>query len=268
MTDHRPTTPAPGPELRNGDLFEDVILTQERFEPASWSRPLDEQIRLLQDVHLPGIVVDADYQATRVKQPLAVHRVRVAVPKLAYLAHRLGQDDPFTRIGVLIEQVCELLDEQRQGKFTHYRKGQLLPNRIQVIPELTARRIALEESVPGDILILDVDLGNTYAGWTPRRARGQIIHSPDQLALTSVDIGWILLLNPDRFQCNTDLSVDSVAEEYFSEDRGWVTVLFYYYRGGKLEFGYRWNRRAYFDSGAAIATLGTEQPEGAEVATV
>ncbi len=56
-----------------------------------------------------------------------------------------------------------------------------------------------------------------------------------------------------RFQQNTDLSIDSVAEEYLSEDRGWVTNLFFYHRGGKLEFGYRWNRRAYFDCGAAIA---------------
>ena len=28
-----------------------------------------------------------------------------------------------------------------------------------------------------------------------------------------------------------------------------------YYRGGKLEFGYRWGRRAYFDSGAGIGII-------------
>ncbi len=138
----------------------------------------------------------------------------------------------------------------------HYRKGQLGPNRIQCIQKLVDKRKELEMSTPGDILILDVDLGNSYAGWTPRKAREDIIWHKNRLSLSSVDLGWILLINPRRLQRNIDLSVDSVMEEYYSEDRGWVTNLFFYFRGGKLEFGYRWNRRAYFDCGAAIANMG------------
>ena len=78
------------------------------------------------------------------------------------------------------------------------------------------------------------------------------------MALFALDIALIILINPKRFEQNTDLSIDSVAEEYLSTDRGWVTNLFFYHRGGKLEFGYRWNRRAYFDCGTAIALFDSD----------
>lgn len=232
---------------------EDVILKQERFEPTEWAISLEEQLDLLQDTYLIGAKADDGYIKKRMLDAKIKGCFRVAVPKLSYLAKINNLKNPYSDIGVLIEQVCELLFIQREEKFTHYRKGQLGQNRIQCIQKLVDERRDLEMSTPGDILVLDVNLGNNYAGWTPRRAREDIIHDKNKLALSSVDLGWILLLNPNRFQRNIDLSVDSVMEEYLSEDRGWVTNLFFYFRGGKLEFGYRWNRRAYFDCGAAVA---------------
>lgn len=232
---------------------EDIILKQERFEPAEWAIPIEEQIKLLQEKYLAGARMDPDYKNKIQNMAIQNGFVRIAIPKLSYLARINRIKNPYSDIGALIEQVCELLFMQRQGKFTHYRKGQLKPDRIQCIKKLADRRKIIEKNVPGDIMILDVDLGNIYAGWTPRRARENIICNQKQIALSSVDLGWIILINPDRFQRNVDLSVDSVMEEYYSTERGWVTNLFFYFRGGKLEFGYRWNRRAYFDCGAAIA---------------
>jgi len=234
---------------------EDAILKQERFEPAEWAIPLADQLKLLEETYLIATKADPAYIKERLSHANKNGLVRVAVPKLVYLAKINNIKNPYSEIGVLIEQICALLFKQRQEKFTHYRKGQLGSNRIQCIKKLIDRRKYIEASVPGDILILDVDLGNIYAGWTTRRARENIICHQEQMALSSVDLGWILLLNPDRFQRNIDLSVDSVMEEYYSEDRGWVTNLFFYFRGGKLEFGYRWNRRAYFDSGVAVAVI-------------
>jgi len=181
--------------------------------------------------------------------------MKIVIPKISFLGNKYEIHDPYANIGILIEKVCELIGLQRDGKFTHYRKGQLGQNRIRCIQEIIAKRKQLEEAILGDVLILDVDLGNRYAGWTPRLARESILKSHDYMALFALDIALIALINPARFQQNTDLSIDSVAEEYLSEDRGWVTNLFFYFRGGKLEFGYRWNRRAYFDCGAAIALL-------------
>lgn len=234
---------------------EDVILKQERYEPAEWALPLEKQLDLLQNTYLVGAKADNDYAKERINSTKSKGLTRIAIPKLSYLAKIKDVKNPYSNIGIFIEQICELLFIQRQEKFTHYRKGQLGQNRIQCIQKLVDKRRDLEMSIPGDILILDVDLGNYYAGWTPRRAREDIIHRQDRFALSSVDLGWILLINPNRFQRNVDLSVDSVMEEYYSEDRGWVTNLFFYFRGGKLEFGYRWNRRAYFDCGATFAII-------------
>jgi len=240
---------------KNYPFKEDAILKQERFEPAEWSISIEEQLYLSQNSYIIGAKADTNYIKKRLGDPKIKGLARVAVPKLSYLARINNIKNPYADIGVLIEHVCELIFNQRQGKFTHYRKGQLGPNRIQCIQKLVDRRREFEMSIPGDILILDVDLGNKYAGWTPRRAREDVIYNQKCIALSSVDLCWILLVNPSRLHRNVDLSIDSVMEEYYSEDRGWVTNLFFYFRGGKLEFGYRWNRRAYFDCGAAIAII-------------
>ena len=231
----------------------DIVLKQAFFEPKDCVKSLDEQLSLLQDKYIVGAKVDSRYLEKRIGEPLSKGLVRVAVPKLSFLAKLSNIDDPYVEIGTLIESVCDLLEKQRDGKFTHYRKGQLDQNYIRCIKKIALKRKLMEDNIPGDILILDVSTGGTYAGWTPRRAREDIINRNDRFALFGVDLAWIILLNPDRFQHCDNLSVDSVAEEYFSEDRAWECVLFFYYRGGKLEFGYRWGRRAYFDSGAAIA---------------
>ncbi len=234
---------------------EDIILKQERFEPQSWALPVAEQLMLLQKKYFADLKIDPAYLKERCSRPLKKGYSRVAVPKIQFLAKHIGVHDPYLNIGVLVEDVAVHLNEQRAGLFTHYRKGQLGTDRIRSIPLLALRREKFEETVPGDVLILDVDLGNQYAGWTTRRAREDICQKLNLLALSSVDVGWILVINPNRLQDHMDLSIDDVMEEYLSEVRGWVTTLFFYHRGGKLEFGYRWNRRAYFDSGAAVALL-------------
>lgn len=230
----------------------DPVLDRERFEPVQWVLPIKEQISVLERYFI-GIEIDQNYFEKETNKPPRKNFIKVVIPKISFLSKKYGVDDPYADIGILMEKVCELIDIQREGKFTRYRKGQLGQTRIRCIPEIMVKRKQLEETVSGDVLILDVDLGNRYAGWTPRLARESIFKSHDYVALFALDIALIILINPARFQQNTDLSIDSVAEEYLSEDRGWVTNLFFYYRGGKLEFGYRWNRRAYFDCGAAVA---------------
>lgn len=231
----------------------DVILKQQFFEPVEWEKPIKKQIEILKR-YLPEMELNSEYIRNRISKKSPKGFVKIAIPKMDYLG-RINNADPYLEIGVLIEQACDLIGKQRKNKFTHYRKGRLSSSHIRCIRELVKKRKRFEKSVPGDILILDVSLGTYYVGWTPRGARENIISNENQLALSSVDLAWILLVNPKRFRYCDDLSVDSVMEEYFSQDRKWECVLFFYFRGGKLEFGYRWGRRAYFDSGAAIATF-------------
>jgi hypothetical protein len=231
---------------------EDTILRQERFEPPEWGRPLEAQLETLM-TYLPSLKPDLAYFEKRKSDESPEKTHKVLIPKLSYLGEENNVENPYAEIGVLVEQVCAFLAQQRDGQFTHYRRGALGPDRIRCIQQIVDVRKKLERESQGDVLVLDVDMGNRYAGWTPRRARSNSLIKKNQLALSSVDLAWILLLNPNRLQGNTDLSIDAVMEEYLSLDRGWVTNLFFYHRGGKLEFGYRWNRRAYFDCGAAVA---------------
>lgn len=235
----------------------DPVLDQERFEPATWALPIDEQINKLKE-YFPRIEVDKNYYDSEANKIPKKNFTKIAVPKISFLSKKYGIDNPYADIGILIENICEIIDKQRDGKFTHYRKGQLGRDRIRCIQDIEARRKRVEEKIPGDLLILDVDLGNTFSGWTPRLTRECILKSRNYMALFALDIALIILINPKRFEQNTDLSIDSVAEEYLSTDRGWVTNLFFYHRGGKLEFGYRWNRRAYFDCGTAIALFDSD----------
>ncbi|MBU4338951.1 hypothetical protein KKD57_05360 [Patescibacteria group bacterium] len=232
----------------------DPVLDQERFEPATWVFPIEKQIGTLRK-YFPNIEMDGNYFKSKISTAPRKNFVKIVLPKISFLGKKYKVDDPYADIGILMEKACELIDTQREGKFTHYRKGQLGRDRIRCTRDAVVKRKRIEEKIPGDALILDVDLGNIFAGWTPRLARESIFKSHNYMALFALDIALIILINPRRFQQNTDLSVDSVAEEYLSTDRGWVTNLFFYFRGGKLEFGYRWNRRAYFDCGAAIALL-------------
>jgi hypothetical protein len=232
----------------------DPVLDQERFEPVAWALSIEKQMDALR-IYFSGIEIDKNYYKNKNSESPRKDFVKIVVPKISFLGKKYGVRDPYADIGILMENACEFIGIQREGQFTHYRKGQLGRDRIRCIQDVVAKRKIIEEKIPGDVLVLDIDLGNTFAGWTPRLARESIIKNHNYMALFALDIALIILINPKRFQQNTDLSVDSVAEEYLSTDRGWVTNLFFYHRGGKLEFGYRWNRRAYFDCGAAIALL-------------
>ena len=228
---------------------EDVILRQERFEPGGWVEPLEIQIQKLKE-YFPSIIIP-DLNLFKKKKGYS----QVVIPKISFLSKYLKVLSPYDNIGVLIEDVCSKLMIDRNNKFTHYRHNELGRDRILSVDSIVSQREEYEINNLGDVLILNVDMGNKYAGWTPRRARASMIINKRELPLFTVDICWIVLLNPSRFSRNIDLSVDSVAEIYQSLDRGWVTNLFMYFRGGKLELGYRWSRRAYFDCGAVYASV-------------
>ena len=50
--------------------------------------------------------------------------MRVAIPKLEFLAKQYGLNNPYSEIGILIEKVCELLMQKRGIKLEFgYRWG-------------------------------------------------------------------------------------------------------------------------------------------------
>lgn len=155
---------------------EDAVLAQERFEPTEWVRPLDNQLETLLG-YMPTLKVEEPYFRARREAAPVEGMNRVLVPKISALGKANKLENPYAQIGVLVEQVCSFLDTQREGQFTHYRKGALGPDRIRCIQQIVDIRKKLEAATPGDLLVLDADMGNRYAGWTPyfflkRKPRG------------------------------------------------------------------------------------------------
>lgn len=126
------------------EFEEDPILTQERFEPAEWVRSMEDQISTLRAV-LPRLELNEDYLAERLNAPSIPGTSRVALPSVSALGRLSRIDDPYSEIGVLIEQVCRLLEDQREGRFTHYRKNALGPDRVQVVSKIAQQRKSREE---------------------------------------------------------------------------------------------------------------------------
>lgn len=238
----------------------DATTKQTFFEPKNWARPIKDQIESL-EVYLSGITVDPDYLAKRMAEPVPAGFTRVAVPKLAFLQKFLEVDDIYAQIGKPIEHVTETLEGKHGDKFKNWRKGELGTDRVRCHEAAAAQRKLAEEAVPGDILILDVDLGNRTLGGkdklchTPRWSREEIGISENLMHLSAVDVGWMLVINPDRLTKYEDLSIDVTLEEYFWDGRGWVHSLCFDWIDGQLHFDHRYAAVAYKHFAAGVALL-------------
>lgn len=238
----------------------DATVKQAYNEPKNWARPLDEQLELLR-VYLPNAWVDPEYLAQRQAEPVPAGFTRVVVPKLAYLQQHLGLDDVYTQIGAAIEHICSEHEGKHGAKFKNWRKGELGSDRVRCHEQAAIRRREAEAAVPGDILILDVDLANKTLGskerlcHTPRWSREEIGLSDNLMDLSSVDVGWILLINEARLTKYEDLAIDVTLEEYFWDDDGWVDSLYWCFGDEQLRFSYWSGYCADEDFAAGVARL-------------
>ena len=221
---------------------QDATTRQVCFEPKNWALPIREQIDVLRN-HLPGCVMHGGYLGKRLAKPVPAGLTRVVVPKFDYLRRLLCVTDVYGEIGVPIEYVCAGLEAKYGTGFMNCRKGGLTRAIVRCHAVGVARRKQAEAAIPGDIMILDVDLNNRIFGGkkkvchTMRWSKEEIAISADLMHVSSVDIGWILLLNPGRVKRYGFLSVQSTLEEYFWQDEGWVLSLGYATANGVLRFG-------------------------------
>jgi hypothetical protein len=245
----------------------DEAKKQAYWEPKGWARSLDEQLELLR-VYLPKAWVDPEYLAQRQAEPVPAGFVRVAVPKLAYLESILRPADLesekpwdiYEHIGVAIEHVCGEHEQKSGARFKNWRKNELGSDRVRCHEQAAIRRRTAEATVPGDVMILDVDLSNRTLGGkdkichTPRWSREEIGLTDHLMDLSAVDVGWILILNEDRLSKYEDPAIDVTLEEYFWGGYGWVISLCWYFHDGQLRFGHGRGSyaRGYFAAGVAL----------------
>lgn len=232
----------------------DSVYQQTHFETAWWARPLPKQIEILSS-YLPGIQVDQQYLIRRRSDPIPYGFTKIAVSKFDFLERFLQMDDIYAQIGLPIRQICDLLEAKYAvDKSKEFCVKDFDADRVRCDERAVIDRKELEKKVPGDILILDVDLNNQTLGdkfrlcHSPRWSREEINHRNDLLHLSSVDIGWILLVNEKRLNHFQSLSIDSTFEEYLPPR--YQSSLNFCFRGDQLRFD---SRRAEFSYGHLAA---------------
>lgn len=242
---------------RYNPFYKDHISGQGYFEPKNWAMPIGLQVETL-GIYLTGIATDPSYLAKRLSEPVPVGFTRVAVPKLAYLQKILRIPDVYAQIGKSIEYVCGILEGKQGSRFMNFCNEELTPEHVRCNERAAAQRKQAEGVVPGDILILDVDLGNRTLGGkeklfhTQRYNREEIGLFEILMHLSAVDVGWILALNPDRLTKFEDLSIFVTLEEYFWVQNGWENSLFYEWDRGHLGFNWALDDRLTFATGIAL----------------
>ena len=205
----------------------DIKLKQKQtaFYPKGWKTtlPLTNQLEPIR-IQLPGLRCSEEFLQRQRVLPAGYDGFGL-VPKPKALVRELaepGLTDPYGEgengagYGRLLEHILGLIATQR--KLNNWREGALGPEQVWLEDRVRAILMELELEDPDeDFLVVPVNLGNAYAGCTPRWSCEDILLA-DALPLLALFVGWILYTNPDRFQTGSDLWIDCCGDRYKAGD--------------------------------------------------
>jgi hypothetical protein len=222
----------------------DYPISQTNFEPKRWAEPIHTQLEALTG-YTKGCNVKSAYVQRRLTEPVPPHFTRVVVPSLRYLA-RYRNIAPYGPPYPLVEFVCEVLEKAvPDGAFGGWRRLALYDKlRSKVEQQWLETRQSFEAKADSDVLILDVDLANYRLGaksktlHTPQRDEVQVSWDDSHINLSTIDLGWIIALNPRRLSKSTDLGVYSLVEAYHYSNYYNREPLGFYFSQGQVSL--RW----------------------------
>ncbi len=176
-----------------------------------------------------------------------------AIPKVSVIASK-----HFAAITDAKEQYCEALKLIHKKiadarSFHNYRDGQITPSRLRVHARTLHMQSELEASQEGDIIIIAAQLGMRHRGKSVRRARETFVGN--EFGLTSVAIGTICLVHPERLVRYDELDMDCAGDEFDVPDSGdrFGRAPDFGFVGGRVGFGTIWFGYANGDCGSASA---------------
>ena len=138
-----------------------------------------------------------------------------AIPSVDALAQK-----HFPEVTDSAEKYCRALQLVHQKiaesrSFTNWRNGQIDTAHIKVSLRTQEMMQKIAEQQKGDILIIAAQLGKRHGGRSVRRAREVFV--VNEYGLTSVAIGSIVLVHPERLVRWEELDMDCSGDE-FSDD--------------------------------------------------
>jgi hypothetical protein len=162
------------------------------------------------------------------------------VPKLSAIAHLHGIEDPYcTGYGQCLEVMFSHV-AKAFSSFENYRKDRLSDKYVRLLAETREYLEKLEEATSGDYLVIPMQSGKLWRGFSVRNARIDI-ENVDQWSLPAWVVGHHLLTHPKRLPAESYLNIDCPGDEYSPGADGWLArSLCFRFWGDGLRFGYYW----------------------------
>lgn len=160
-------------------------------------------------------------------------------PKLSAIARIHSIDDPYgSGYGKCLEVMLSHISSSR--KFHNYREGRLTEKHVRLLQSTREVLEKLEAETQGDYLVIPMQSGHLYGGYSPRNARWEIENN-GQWALPAWVVGHHLLTHTERCVKWEELEPDCPGDEYSPDaDGSFEHSLYFDFSDGKLKFDYRW----------------------------
>lgn len=173
-----------------------------------------------------------------------------AVPSVDAIAakHFPEVTDPADKYCRAVQLVHTKIAESRS--FYNYRDGQITPAQLRVSARTVHALDLVAEKQPGDILIIAAQLGMRHRGRSVRRAREVFVQN--EFGLTSLAVGSIVLVHPERLVRWEELDMDCSGDEFDDpgDDGRFSRAPIFRFYGGKAGFGTCWFDDAYDSYGS------------------
>lgn len=196
-----------------------------------------QQIAMLIEV-FPGLVgTQALELAKRLPKDLPTHSEQwLALPKIEAIGRLFFAEieDEAERYCAAVNLVLDKIAESRA--FTNWRSGQITKDRLRQRAKDKEMLAVVEASQPGDIVIIEAQLGKRHGGRSVRRARAVFLGN--EFGLGAFHVGCVVLTHPKRLQKWEELDMDCPGDEFDetdSDDR-FDRAPFFHCDGGEVKF--------------------------------
>lgn len=135
------------------------------------------------------------------------------IPKLSRVAERFNITDPFVSgYGRLLKQ--SVLNYLEISKGISSEPLSLTAGEVQMRESASSEIQKLEETTPGDFLVIAAQAGRKYIGFSPRNARWEIEHSETEFPMPAWVAAHLVLANPKRLAGRMQVELDCVGDDY------------------------------------------------------
>lgn len=174
-------------------------------------KPIEEQIKAIAEIFNLDPAEALEYAKNLPALPSGAEGW-FAVPSVDAVANK-----HFPEVTDSAEEYCKVLElvHQKLAKsrsFYNYRDGEIDTDHVRVSTRTLEAMQKIVEEQKGDILIIAAQLGKRHGGRSVRRAREVFVSN--EYGLTSVAVGSIALVHPERFVRWEELDMDCAGDEW------------------------------------------------------